>query len=371
MRICHLADTHLGAGENHPVRGERGLTLRQEDIVVSFIEAIDKIIALKPDICIHAGDIFDTVRPQNRILAIAGEQLYRLAEEAGIPTVVITGNHDAPKQPHSAAALDIFRHIRNLHIASNSRLTIFEIGGAKIYALPHCLTTEIQKEELAKAIPDPSAKHNLLIMHGVAAGMPEFSMLDLGEQEFPIDVMTRFDYVALGHYHNYCQVGPTAWYSGSTERLSQDERGVGKGFIELTLAPLSIRFHEVNTRPMLAVQSINVAGKRGDQVAQMLEEKLSEIGSEDKIIRVQLEGATPEMLQTMPGERIAALRQKSFALDIRIEKEKSDEPAAAFGRSAIGRLDTSFLAYLEQADLQGLDRERLKREALRYLEPEE
>lgn len=371
MKICHLADTHLGAGDNHPIRNERGLTLRQEDIVSGFIEAIDKIIAIRPDVVIHAGDIFDTVRPQNRILAIVGEQLHRLAEVAKIPTVIITGNHDAPKQPHAGAALDIFRHLENLHIASASSLIPFTIGNVKIFALPHCLTTEIQKIELKKATPDKDVEFNVLVMHGVAAGMPEFSMLDLGEQEFPLEVMSGFDYTALGHFHNYCQVAPRAWYSGSTERLSQAERTSQKGFVEVELNPFSVRFHEVHTREMVDMKSINVAGKRGDQVVKMLEEQLAAVDSSDKIVRVKLEGATPEMLQTIPGDRIAELKQKSFSLDIRIEKEKTDESPLAFGRSAIGRLDTNFLNFLTQADLQGFDRERLTREALRYLQGDE
>jgi DNA repair exonuclease SbcCD nuclease subunit len=85
-------------------------------------------------------------------------------------------------------------------------------------------------------------------MHGVAAGMPEFSMADLGEQELPVDLMDRFDYTALGHFHNYCQVGKRAWYAGSTERLSQAERDTAKGFLEIDLDPLTVKFHQVHTR---------------------------------------------------------------------------------------------------------------------------
>ncbi|MFQ6009334.1 MAG: exonuclease SbcCD subunit D, partial [Candidatus Zixiibacteriota bacterium] len=130
MKLCHFSDSHLGAGESHPKRGESGLTLRQEDIISSFIEAVDKIIAIKPDVCIHSGDLFDSVRPLNRIMAIAGYQLHRLAEEHGIPTVIITGNHDAPKQPYIGAAIDVFKQIDNLYVAAGSGLALFEVKGA-------------------------------------------------------------------------------------------------------------------------------------------------------------------------------------------------------------------------------------------------
>ncbi len=367
MRMCHLSDSHLGAGAGHPKRGESGLTLRQEDIINSFVEAVDRIIQLKPDFCIHSGDLFDSVRPLNRIIAIAGQQLFRLAEEHEIPTIIICGNHDAPKQPHIGAALDIFANIDNLYISAAGTLSVFEIEGVKFFALPHCLTVETQKRELQKCVPDPDAVHNVLIMHGVASGMPEFSMADLGEQELPVEIMERFDYTALGHYHNYSQVAPRATYAGSTERLSQAERGVEKGFVEVDLDPFSIRFHEVKSREMADIQTIDAHGKRGDQLVELIEKNLEQIDGSDKIVRVNIEGVTAETVSTIPAERLAQLRQKSFALDIRFERDKDEENAGQFGRSAIGRLDQSFIEYLKSADVKGFDKDRLISEALKYL----
>ncbi len=371
MNICHLADTHLGAGANHPRRGESGLTLRQEDIIRTFTEAIDKIIALKPDLCIHAGDLFDAVRPLNKIMAIAGEQLHRLAEVNGIPTVIISGNHDAPKQPHVGAPLDIYKQIDNLYVASEGRLEIYRIGDANIFALPHCLTGPILQEELARCQPDPSARFNVFVGHGVAAGMPEFAMADLGEQEIAMDPLQGFDYVALGHFHNFCQVGPRAWYSGSSERLSQAERTAPKGFVQVTLDPFKVVFHEVDARAMVDIQAIDATGKRGDQLAEIIREKVAEVGSADKIVRLKVEGVTEETLKTMPTEVISALKQSSYALDVSFQKATAEETEQSFGRAAIGRLDRAFIEFLESADLKGFDKERLKNEALRYLAVEE
>ncbi len=367
MRICHFSDSHLGAGENHPRRGKTGLTLRQEDILGSFVEAIDSIIQLRPDICIHSGDLFHTVRPSNRIMSMAAEQLHRLAAENSIPTVIISGNHDAPKQPHIGAALQVFNHIDNLFIAAGTSLDTFLIGPARVFALPHCLTTQSLKEQLALCLPDPEAKHNILVMHGVAAGMPQFSMADLGEQELPIELMERFDYVALGHYHNHTSVSSRAWYAGSTDRLSQDERGIDKGFVEVNLNPFKLTFHTVNCRQMVSLESIDASGKRGDQLAAIIEEKIKQLDSSDKIVRLKVEGVSEESLKTIPVDVISSLKQKSFSLDISFEKEKSPGLQASFGRSAIGRLDEGFLKFLDTVDLKGFDLEHLKREALKYL----
>ncbi len=326
---------------------------------------------MKPDVCIHSGDLFDTVRPLNRIMAIAGRELYRMAEVAGIPTILITGNHDAPKQPHIGAAIDVFRQIDNLHIVSGSELEVIEIGGVHFFALPHCLTTEILKRDLSRCRPERDNNRSVLILHGVAAGMPEFSMADLGEQELPLSVMEPFAYTALGHFHNYCRVAPRAYYAGSTERLSQSERDAAKGFLEVELEPFRVQFHEISGRAMVDLHVIDATGKRGDELAALIKAQVDAVDSSDKIVRVNVEGVTAETLKTIPAETLAELKQKSFALDIRFERAASEESSGKFGRSAIGRLDEEFGRFLEAADLKGFDRDRILAEAIRYLTSED
>ena len=84
-----------------------------------------------------------------------------------------------------------------------------------------------------------------------------------------------------------------------------------------------------------------------------------------------MENVSPETLRTLPSETLAELKEQAYALDIRFEREVTDERPTGFGRSAIGRLDKSFLEYLQVVDTQGFDQERLIREALKYLEAEE
>jgi exonuclease SbcD len=370
MKICHFSDSHLGAGENHRRRAPGGLTERQEDIIAGFVEAVDRIIEIRPDVCIHSGDLFHSVRPLNSIMARAAQHLHRLAAENGIPTIVITGNHDAPKQPHIGAALDVFDPIDNLHIAAAGRLERFRIGDGCFHALPHCVSTSELKAQLELCRRDETARFNVLIMHGVAAGMPEFSMADLGEQELPLEVMGRFDYTALGHYHNFCQVGPRAWYAGSTERLSQSEREAAKGFVQVELDPFDIRFVKVASRAMVDLEVIDAAGQRGDQVVALLRQKLETVGSSDKIVRVRVANVSPETLKTLPAGQLAELKEIAFALDVRFEKAATEGEPSRFGRSAIGRLDLSFIQFLESADLSGFDPKRLSDTALKYLAAE-
>ena len=371
MKFCHFSDSHLGAGKNHPKKGKSGLTLRQEDIINSFIDTIDKIIELKPDFCIYAGDLFDNVRPFNKIIAIAGEQFHRLAEQNKIPTVLIAGNHDAPKQPHIGAAVEIFKQIENLHVAGDSKLKKVIIKDTCIFALPHCLSHDFLKIEMDKLVPDENYKYNILVMHGVASGMPEFSMADLGEQEIPLNLMDKFDYTALGHFHNYCKVSSTAWYAGSTERLSQAERESEKGFLEVNLEPFQVQFHKIKTREMVDIKVIDANGKRGDELAIHIKSEVEKAGNTNKIIRLKIANITAETIKTMPTNVINELRHKSFALDLKFERKKDDNTPESFGRSSIGQIDKGFLEFLDTIGLDGFDRDALKKEAIKYLGGEE
>lgn len=371
MRLCHFSDSHLGAGESHPRRGESGLTLRQEDIVNSFIQAVDKIIELKPDVCIHAGDLFNSIRPANKILAVAGQQLYRLAVTHRIPTIVIAGNHDSPKQAHVDAALRIYSGIENLHVAANCAFKEILIGDARFVAIPHDNDPVEMKETLEMSRPDSSCRYNVLITHGVAAGMPQFSMAELGETELPVGAMERFDYTALGHYHNFTQVAERVYYAGSTDRLSLSERDAAKGLVEVTLGSFSVMFHELTTRPMIDIQPIDATGLRGDQLADAITQRLSEVGVDEKIARLTITGITPETLKTIPPQFFREIRQSSFALDIRFERASSKKETPQFGRAAIGSLDMEFARYLETANIQGVDRQKLLAEAQQYLSIEE
>ena len=371
MRICHFSDSHLGYGQGHARRATSGLTMRQEDVIQGFRTAVERIIDIRPDLCIHSGDLFDSVRPLNSIMAIAGEQLYRLAEAAGIPTVIIAGNHDAPKQPFVGAAIDVYRQIDNLYVASGSRLEVFELLGGKVHAIPHCLTGELLQDEIGKCRPEASADFNILVMHGVVAGMPEFSMADLGEQEIPKECFEPFDYVALGHYHNFSQVSARAFYAGATERTSQSERDFAKGFVLVDMDPFNTSFVEIPSRVMLDIPILDVSGKRGDEIAAAVKGEIEKVGGEDKVVRLTVTGASEEALKTIPSAVIADLKQRSYALDIRFEKDRSEIQATQFGRTAIGRLDESFVAFLQTVDLSGFDLERLRKEGLKYLAAEQ
>src|SRR5260221_270494 len=88
-RIFHFSDTHLGH-QQYPRTDGSGLNVREQDIARAFRAVVDLAVAERPDLVVHAGDLFDGVRPGNRALAAAMEGFVRLSG-AGIPTIAIAG----------------------------------------------------------------------------------------------------------------------------------------------------------------------------------------------------------------------------------------------------------------------------------------
>lgn len=370
MRICHLSDSHLGAGEAYPRRDKSGLTLRQLDIINSFIEAVDRIIEIKPDLCIHSGDLFHAVRPSNRIMTIAGEQLHRLVEQSRIPTVLICGNHDAPKLAATGAAIDVYRNMRGLHVFSNAEPHCIEVGGGRVFAVPHMHRAEEFKGAIRQAAQDISGGWNILVTHGVAAGLPQFSMADLGELEIPLELLEPFNYVAMGHYHNFSQVTGRVWYAGSTERLSLAERDAPKGFVSLDLEPFAVRFCEVAARPMVDLPSIDAGALQAHELVDLLESTLAECSAAEKIVRLTIVNVSDAVLRSIPAVALGELKQRAFALDLRFVRAAESGASRPFGRSAIGPLEEEFLRHLGGIDLEEAERDSLAQEGLKFLHEE-
>jgi exonuclease SbcD len=86
VRLLHTADWHIG-------RSLMGCS-REEDIRAAVEEVVSIARAERPDLVVHAGDVFDGLRPAYPDLRWGIDALRELADVA--PTVVLCGNHDAP-----------------------------------------------------------------------------------------------------------------------------------------------------------------------------------------------------------------------------------------------------------------------------------
>ena len=257
MKIIHFSDTHLGFQAFDVVNAE-GINAREQDVYDAFRHTVDRILVERPDAVIHSGDFFHRPSPSNRALTFGLEQLKRLCD-AEIPFYVIAGNHETPKTVYTSPILRAFKSLACVHPFFGESWEYATLGDTVVHGLPHINDTRLLQQELERLEPVPG-KFNILLLH-TSLGK-RFLMEEYGEQIFPeafIQKLNGFQYLALGHWHNFQQISPhpNAWYSGSLERLSETEIGADKGFIHLNIAgdhSSSLRFEPIPTRPWLKLE---------------------------------------------------------------------------------------------------------------------
>ena len=230
MKILHFSDTHLGYHDLDKV-SPTGINLREQDVYDAFEKTIDAALKIQPDLIIHSGDFFHRPSPANRPMIFALEQLSRLSA-ANIPIVVIAGNHETPKTIFTSPILKAFRSIPNVHPIFQQQYETVEFDEVVIHGLPHINDNKVELEEMDK-IQIVEGKFNILMLH-TSIGK-SYMMDEYGEKLYPperLELLNQFDYVSLGHWHDYQKVSKleTAWYSGSTERMSETEAKSEKGF---------------------------------------------------------------------------------------------------------------------------------------------
>lgn len=391
MRFIHISDSHLGASGFSRRLSPTGFNQREEDICNVFKSAVDRIIELKPDFVLHTGDLFHTVRPTNRIINFAIRQILRIVN-LQIPMVIISGNHDTPKQRAVGSVFSFFEVFSPyLHLVYRNQYELIKLNQTAIHAIPHCLDQEDFSKEVAKvrivggrrtADGGQNSTFNILMLHGVVAGIREFSMGELAEQEIPSSYLEMpFDYVALGHYHRFCQVKSGAYYAGSTERVSMAELGQDKGFVEVeietstvhspqsteTSSPtINVKFHPVPTREMIELPAVDARELDQEQVLQEIEKRTETEEIEEKIVRLKVANIPEHIYNSLDFRKVAELKSKAFHFDLRFER-KEEEAKGQSTKTSIGKLNVEFEQFLKQVAVENLKKDRLLELGLKYL----
>jgi len=334
MRLLHLADTHLGYSAYRRVT-EEGVNQREADVYESFRSCIDYALKSKPDLVLHAGDLFDSVRPTNRAISVAVEQLLRLSE-AGIPCVVISGNHETPRLRETGNIFRVFDHLKGVYPVYGNRYEVvaLDVCGKRVavHCVPQCLSREVFEEDMRLVVPRADADVNVVLAHGAVKGIAEFRMNECNEQYVPVEMLSdQFDYVALGHYHRFTRLGENAFYAGSTERFSFTEAGDEKGMLEVEVGGrLASKFVPVVTRAMVDVPVIACEGLSLEEVHRVVREQVGVVDPAGKIVRVSLGGLPGHLARSLDTRGMRELWKSAVHFELKVGAEKlAVEPVAA------------------------------------------
>jgi DNA repair exonuclease SbcCD nuclease subunit len=222
---------------------------------------------------------------------------------------------------------------------SERELTLSERQGMIIDCIKETL------DNMAELAQSKRNSKSILMMHYMIEGS------DVGHTPYIINdiVIPRglipfnvFGYVACGHVHKYQSVTPhgqegLAYFSGSTERTSFNERDEEKGFILLDTSgqtEFATEFVKVPTRPMQLIEMKASESTREEtnvkaDVIKLLDllQKAKERGEEkEAIVRVLVRNATPELKAdiNLKEDAIQILLRNAFHWEIDYEARKDE-----------------------------------------------
>ena len=377
MRFIHFADTHLGFSDLTKIDAATGVNRREQDFYDAWRHVLDAILEQRPDFVLHAGDLFQSPRPNNRAIAVALEGLQRL-HEANIPVFIVAGNHSTPRIRSSGNIFEALAVLPNVHAAYRGVYEKFVFtsrdGSCAIHGIPHCSLSEDLEKAYADLRLDPEARWNILLTHGSwrAAGkidtrMGEFNEQFLEDPEARLNV--TFDYIALGHYHRHLALNDHTFYSGSTERTSFNEAGYTSGYIAGDLKTRAWQYVAIPSRPMLRLSPIDCRDKSVDDLMLDLKER-SNAALAGAMVTLEFRRLSRDLYLQLELSAI----DKIFAHALHLDKQfvfdtsAAGTPGEAAGETAaLGSLREEFARYLLQRGNGALPRAELERLGGEYL----
>ncbi|MCS7252455.1 MAG: exonuclease SbcCD subunit D [Armatimonadetes bacterium] len=344
MRILHFADAHIGIETHGKLDPASGLNTRLLDFVRCLEYIVDAAIERQVDVVLFAGDAYDYANPTPTYQKLFGAQMKRLSD-AGIPTVLIVGNHDMPVSYGKASPLELFGvlGVPNIHVAVKPQVinVTTRSGVLQVACLPYpnrsaLLTREevraMSEEEIAKRIEGICSdcissmaerlSHDapsVLLAHvaawnAVYAGSERTAELST-EPKLMLSAlaMPQFKYVALGHIHKYQDLNPSGAphvvYSGSIDRCDFAEENEQKGFCVVSIADgVELEFLETPARRFVTID-VNMHGLKNP--TQALINAIMERNVKDAIVRIRY-SCTDEQQTTIDWKAVEQALSGAF-----------------------------------------------------------
>jgi DNA repair exonuclease SbcCD nuclease subunit len=292
LRIAHISDTHLGY---RALPSQDPLTSRNQravDVEKAFAAAVDDILRQQPDLVLHAGDVFHQSRPNWYAVRHFVMQMRRI-EDAGIPAVVIAGNHDTPRYRAGGSVFSVLEvALPKIRISAGYEEEAFTFDDLdlRVQTLPHGALTN-PDEPVPYAVP---GVRNILLTHGMAAGvLAPGKITEPGEQELDNDLFeSNWDYIALGHYHLSMSPFAGARYAGSTERFGWGDFEATPGYLIVTMAEdgtvAEPEHRAIPARPMALLEPVYGNRQTPDGIVEDVLGQIERLGKPEAMTRVQV-----------------------------------------------------------------------------------
>ncbi|MBC8137520.1 MAG: exonuclease SbcCD subunit D [Fibrella sp.] len=345
VRIMHFADVHLGVETLGKLNPETGLNTRLEDFTNTLNQAIDRALDANVDLALFAGDAYKARDPNQTHQRSFAAALKRLTD-AGVPVVMLIGNHDIPNSRGRAHALEIYGLLggpsSGVQIIAKPDMIAVETrkGTVLVAGMPYLVRSRVVSqdetkgktvEEVAHLIRDKYAAYiadlarqvadapdyiALLMGHFTVAearvGWQNF-LLNANEPQVPVEAITLYspggvspwDYVGMGHVHKHQEMNrgnePPVIYPGSIDRIDFNERGEEKGFVVADISKGQTKWKHVVLQTRRFVQVDADAGDADDPTAAILAE-LDRYPLLDSVVKVNYKVASDKAMLVRTDE---------------------------------------------------------------------
>lgn len=237
MKFVHTGDLHIGKTVNGFSMMEDQRYILKQIYEISCKEKVDALIL--------AGDIYDRVIPPAEAVVLLDHFLTDMAA-AGIPVLLISGNHDSPERLGFAGKL---LEDQGIHIAGIYENQLKEVkvtdryGEATFVLMPFARPATVEAKSSGEAVAHMLSKRvkrterEILVTHYFVTDMGRAPELSDGETTVHVggldnveaSLLDGFDYVALGHIHKPQKIGHgEIYYAGAPLAYSFSEAGQEK-----------------------------------------------------------------------------------------------------------------------------------------------
>lgn len=354
IRLLHFADLHIGIENYGRLDPSTGVNSRVRD----FLDRLDEVVAYalenEADLVVFAGDAYKTRDPNPTYQRAFARRVKQLAD-AGIPVVLLVGNHDLPTMPQRASTVDIFHTLAVPNVYVGREEGVFRIqtrrGPVQVAVVPFPIRTRLLAHEefrglslpdldaaLQKIVTDnigalarqidpevPAVLTAHLSVSGATYGSERGVMIGR-DTVILLSALTDpvWDYVALGHIHKHQSLHngyPPVVYAGSLERIDFGEEREPKGFcwVQLRRGETTWRFVEVKARPFVTIEAD--LREAGDPLA-ALREAVGRHNFRNGVVRVILRLRPEQEKQVREADVRRLLEGAAFVAGIRSEVER-------------------------------------------------
>jgi exonuclease SbcD len=326
VTFLHIADTHIGVETYGRLDPATGLNTRVQDFTNCLAFCFDTAIERDVDFVVHSGDAYKSCDPSATHQRELARCVHNLSQ-AGIPLVMVVGNHDAPVAFGKANSVDIFKTLstEGVHVADTDCIIDLQTrsGLVQVACLPwlhrsHLLATEDCKDLTEAEVQQHLQQLGSRIVEGLAARVDTNTPVILAAHVAVADALLSgsertavigrdpvfltstlaqqaFDYVALGHIHRHQDMNPQAAppvvYSGSIDRIDFGEEDETKGCCIVSIdqqgpgMPKSTSYEFLPT-PARPFRTIRVDVSHSSDPTQSIVNELTRHDLRDHIVRI-------------------------------------------------------------------------------------